>query len=96
MTKKIADAVGPVLRSGELANAVIEAIRLDNPGKEIEVINRRAYLRVNMERECIVRRATLAQCLGSEITMQQVEPILGSFAGQIETTDEYMRFYLER
>ncbi len=96
MAAKIDNAVGPVLRSGELAEAVIEAIRLDNPGKEIDVLDRHAYLRVSVERECIVRRSTLEQCLGRAIGMQQIEPILGSFSGQIETTEDYLRFYLER
>ncbi|MGH8596270.1 MAG: MmoB/DmpM family protein [Gammaproteobacteria bacterium] len=94
--KKIANPVGPVLRSGELADAVIEAIREDNPGQEIEVLDRHAYVRISLERECIVRRATLERCLGRPISMQQVEPILGSFSGQIDTTENYMRFYLER
>lgn len=96
MAKKFENAVGPVLRSGELADAVIEAIREDNPGQEVEVVDRQAYLRVRLERECVLRRETLERCLGRPISLHQVELILGSFAGQIETTEHYIRFYLER
>jgi toluene monooxygenase system protein D len=34
--------------------------------------------------------------LGRPITMPEVEINLTSFAGRIETTDAYMRFYLEK
>ena len=46
--------VGPVMRAGELAMAVIEAAKIDNPGKEIFVDDKRAYLRIHADRKSVV------------------------------------------
>ena len=86
--------VGPVFRPGELADAAIEALRADNPDKEVVVDDRGAYIRVSVDGECILRRETVVHFLGREARMQEVETVLGSFAGQIETNENYMRFYL--
>ncbi len=88
--------VGPVLRSCELAHTVIEAIREDNPDRDIGVVDKRAYLRVQAEQDCIVRRATVERLLGRPFQMQEIEPLLSSFAGQIETTTDHVRFYYAR
>ncbi|MCF4167019.1 MmoB/DmpM family protein [Zavarzinia compransoris] len=87
--------VGPVLRAGELADAVVEAIHRDNPDQEVTVIDKRAYLRVQVLGECVVRRATLEEVLRRPFLMQEIEPILASFAGQIESTERYVRFFLD-
>ena len=42
-TAHLNNRVGPVMRAGELAMAVIEAAQEDNPGKEIRVDDKRAY-----------------------------------------------------
>ena len=86
--------VGPILRPGELADATIEALRADNPDKEVIVEDKGGYIRVSVDGECILRRETVSQHFGRPCRMQDVEIILGSFAGQIDTTENYMRFYL--
>ena len=43
--------VGPVMRAGDLALAVIEAAKVDNPGKEVFVDDKRAYIRIPTEQE---------------------------------------------
>ena len=48
--------VGPVMRAGDLALAVIEAAKVDNPGKEVFVDDKRAYVRIHTEQEMILRR----------------------------------------
>jgi toluene monooxygenase system protein D len=90
------NSVGPVLRAGEVADAVVEALQIDNPDKEFVIENRIAYVRVETEGECFIRQETLSEMLGRPITMPEVEINLTSFAGRIETTDTYMRFYLEK
>ena len=90
------NSVGPVLRAGEVADAVVEAIQEDNPDKDFVIENRIAYVRVETEGECFIRQETLSEMLGRPITMPEVEINLTSFAGRIETTDTYMRFYLEK
>ena len=86
------DLVGPVLRLGELS----EAAEADNPGKKITLDEHTPYVRIQAERECIIRRATIEKMLGRPFAMQEIELDMPSFAGQIETTTEYIRFYLER
>ncbi|MBI05545.1 MAG: monooxygenase [Rhodospirillaceae bacterium] len=96
MDQKRRNSVGPVLRAGEVADAVVEAIQEDNPDKDFVIENRIAYVRVETEGECFIRQETLSEMLGRPITMPEVEINLTSFAGRIETTDTYMRFYLEK
>lgn len=91
----VTNKVGPVLRSGEIANAVVEAVYEDNPGKEISVKDHVAYVRVEIEQECIIRRETMEQMLGRPFKMQEIETDLSSFAGQINLTEDFVRFYLE-
>jgi len=51
--------VGPVMRAGDLAMAVIEAAKVDNPGKDIYVDDKRAYIRIHAEQEMIPRQVRL-------------------------------------
>ena len=88
--------VGPVLRASSITGAVIEAAQEDNPGKEIRVDDKLAYVRIDAEGELILRRATPEQALGRPFRMSELEVNLGSFAGRIETADDYVRFYYEK
>ena len=88
--------VGPIIRSGEVAQAVAEAVEIDNPDKEIFVDDKVAYVRSAVENECILRKETLEEILGREFEMRELEINLSSFAGQIETTSDYVRFYFEK
>jgi hypothetical protein len=51
--------VGPVLRMGDEVEQIIAAIEDDNPGTDIEVIDRGAYVRVQGEDEITVTQETL-------------------------------------
>lgn len=88
--------VGPVLRASDLTEGVIEAAREDNPGKDIRVDDKLAYVRIDAEGELILRRETLERALGRPFSMVELEVNLGSFAGRIETTSEYVRFFYEK
>ena len=88
--------VGPVMRAGDLAMAVIEAARVDNPGKEIFVEDKRAYIRIHAEQEMILRQATIEEELGRPFKMNDLEVDLSSFAGQIESQDNAVRFYFTK
>ena len=90
------NAVGPVLRAGEVADAVVEALQEDNPGKEFRVEDRVAYVRAETEGECVVRAETVARVLGRPFKIAELEVNLSSFSGRIETTDDTMRFYFEK
>ncbi|MFZ2269143.1 MAG: MmoB/DmpM family protein [Azonexus sp.] len=88
--------VGPVMRAGDLAMAVIEAAKIDNPGKEVFVDDKRAYLRIHTEQEMILRQATIEEELGRPFRMNDLEVDLSSFAGQIESRDDSVRFYFAK
>lgn len=85
----LADAVGPVLRAGEDADAVIQAIRDDNPDREVQVIDSGAYVRVQAVGFLRVTLASLQRTLGPAFEMRQLGAMMPAFAGRIATsTDE--------
>jgi toluene monooxygenase system protein D len=88
--------VGPVMRAGDLAAAVIEAAKLDNPGKEVFVDDKRAYIRIHTEHEMVLYRETIEEELGRPFKMNDLEVDLSSFAGQIESGDNSIRFYFSK
>ncbi|MBI5907188.1 MAG: MmoB/DmpM family protein [Burkholderiales bacterium] len=88
--------VGPVMRAGELAVAVAEAAIEDNPGKEVRVDDKRAYLRIDTDDEMILRRETIERALGRPFKMNELEVDLSSFAGRIETRPDQVRFYFTK
>lgn len=85
--------VGPVMRAGELAMAVAEAAKEDNPGRVIRVDDKRAYLRIDTDDELILRRETIENALGRPFKMNDLEVDLSSFSGRIETLPDQVRFY---
>lgn len=87
--------VGPVMRAGEIAEAVKEAVIIDNPAKAILVEDMTAYVRIFTDNEMIITRATMAACLGRPFLMQELEINLSSFAGRIETGSQQFRFYFQ-
>ncbi len=87
---------GPVLRQGEIADAVLDAIREDNAGKEILVEAHASYLRVKVEQECVIHRATIERMLGRPFQMRELEVNMPSFAGFIRTSTETVRFVLNQ
>ncbi|WP_218022665.1 MmoB/DmpM family protein [Nocardia coubleae] len=91
----IADPVGPVVQSGELAEAVAEAAAIDNPGQRVDVRNRGSYVRVEVDGgQCVLRRTTIEEQLGRPFQMRELEISMPSFVGRIETGTEQVRFFL--
>ncbi|MFC5769430.1 MmoB/DmpM family protein [Thauera sinica] len=88
--------VGPILRASDITEGVIEAAIEDNPDKEVSVQDKTAYVRIEADGELILRRSTLERTLGRPFRMSELEVNLGSFAGRIETTNDYVRFYYEK
>ncbi|MFA5122117.1 MmoB/DmpM family protein [Zavarzinia sp.] len=86
--------VGPILRAGDVAQAAIQAVEDDNPGKEVHIEDRTAYIRIECEDECVLTRASMEAALGRPFQMRELEINLGSFSGQIDTSPERIRFYL--
>ncbi|MGD9538953.1 MAG: MmoB/DmpM family protein [Alphaproteobacteria bacterium] len=92
---KSRNLAGPLLRGGEIAIAACEAIQEDNPDKQILIEDHRTYVRVEAEGGLIIRRKTMEEILGRPFRMQELEVNLTGFSGQIETDEDYMRWYLK-
>ena len=88
------EAVGPIIRSGEIAEAVIDAIAEDNPGRHVFVVDRGDYVRVHVDHQCVLRKATMEKHLGRAYELCRLEIEMPSFAGRIRTTvDEYTWYH---
>jgi toluene monooxygenase system protein D len=90
------NAVGPVLRMSEGIEAIIAAIEEDNPGTEIEVIDRGAYVRIQAQQRMKVTRASIERHIGRPFEMRQLEPMMSAFAGRIETTSDAILWSFKR
>ena len=86
--------VGPVLRMGDEVEQVIAAIEDDNPGTDIEVIDRGAYVRVQADNYLRVTEATLQRHLGSGFRIHSLEQMLTAFAGRIQTASDQIEWHL--
>ncbi|MCF6193468.1 MAG: MmoB/DmpM family protein [Kangiellaceae bacterium] len=100
MTEKVDltqnNLVGPIMRAGDVAEATVEAAEIDNPGKEIKVEDKRAYLRISTLNEMTITRKTMEECIGRPFEMREMEINLSSFAGLIDSTSDYIRFYFNK
>jgi toluene monooxygenase system protein D len=77
-----ADWVGPVLEAGELADAIIDAIRADQPGAVVE--DRESYLRVLSPSPCVLRRAEVERRTGRPFALPvDLEQVMPSFKGRL-------------
>ncbi len=87
------DAVGPVMRSGAIADAVIDAIADDNPEREVHVTDRGDYVHIHTLRDCRLTRASLERRLGRDYDLSMLEIDMPSFAGRMQTSDREYRWY---
>jgi hypothetical protein len=91
----LANFVGPVLRVGDLADAVVRAIEEDNPGKQVRIVDRGDYVRIHTEKTCRLTRQTLERLLGHDYDLRLLEIDMPSFSGRLRTRrDEYVWYYL--
>lgn len=91
------DLVGPVLRSGPLAEAIIDAVADDNPDRDVIVVDRGDYLRIHTAGSCRLTRASLERHLGQTMALAALEIEMPSFTGRLRTrVDEYVWFYDKR
>jgi toluene monooxygenase system protein D len=91
--------VGPVIRGvdREVADALIEAIEIDNPGADVMVEDRGGYVRIACPARCVVTRRSLESALGTEFRLAELERALAGFAGRMRFEgDDAVVWYLER
>jgi MmoB/DmpM family len=89
------DAVGPTMRAGDIADAVIDAIEQDNPGQDVLVTDRGDHIHVHVLKDCRLTRASLEQHLGRNYELPMLEIEMASFAGRMQTSDAEYRWYFK-
>lgn len=80
--------VGPVLTAGEVAAAVIAALRERNP--DVVVVDRGAYLRALSPSRCVLERAAVERVLGRPFHLPvDLEHVMPSFVGDLTIGDDH-------
>jgi hypothetical protein len=83
----MAGSVGPVLESGEVAQAIVDAIRAAHPGAR--VLDRGSYWRVLVVAPCRVTRAAIEARLGRAFVLPgDLERVMPSFKGKLLISDD--------
>jgi hypothetical protein len=78
---------GPDLFAGEIGQAVIDALREDNP--ELEVRDWGAYLRASAPVRCVLRRAAVERRIGRPFALPgDLERVMPSCRGRISIADD--------
>jgi toluene monooxygenase system protein D len=86
------DFVGPIVTRGEMSDAVVEAVEIDNPDRERRIEETLAYVRVEVRGRCVIRFATMEQVLGRKFAIGDLERNMPGFAGFIRTDYDEVRF----
>ena len=86
-----ADHVGPVLEASEPGRAVLAAIQRLN--RDVEVLDRGAYLRVLAPGSCVVTRRAIEDALGKPFLFPgDLEAVMPAFKGFMRMTDEQVEW----
>ena len=92
---ELANPVGPVIRAGQIADAVALAVEDDNPGKLVRITDRGDYVRIEVDGRCRLTRQSLERHVGHEFPLAQLEIEMPSFAGRLSTHTEEYTWYFE-
>ena len=84
--------VGPVIKNGEVGDAVVEAVYEDNKGRKIEIEEHASYFRIKVEKECVIRFETVSEMLGRDVTRADIEANMPSLEGFIRIESDQIRF----
>jgi hypothetical protein len=83
----IYDGVGPVLQSGTVANAIVDAIKDLN--QNVMVVDRGAYVRVLVPRCCVVTRSAIEKHLGRPFRFPgELETVMSAFNGSLQLSQD--------
>src|SRR5258705_8672616 len=98
MTTEKGKLVGPLIRGvdGDIAEAVMNAVEIDNPDAEIIIRDEVGYIRINTVERCVLTQQSLAEEMGRDFKLSQLEPAMSGFAGRMKVTDDEIVCFLER
>lgn len=86
--------VGPILRMCDEVELVTAAIEDDNPGRDIEVLDRGSYVRIHASDHLRVTAESLKRHLGDGFEIRSLEAIMSSFSGRIRTSSDAVEWSL--
>jgi toluene monooxygenase system protein D len=78
--------VGPILRMSDDIDGIVAALRDDNPGQEIRVIDRHAYVRIEGDPPLRLTRKSIETHVGREFEMREIQLMMSSFSGKIDSS----------
>jgi toluene monooxygenase system protein D len=82
-----AHEVGPVLLAGRVADAIVSAIRAQNPGARVAYHG--SYVRVSVAGRCDVDRVAIERLLGEPFRLPgDLERVMPSFRGRLLLSDD--------
>jgi len=84
--------VGPVIKNGEVGEAVVEAVYEDNEGRKIEIEEHASYFRIKVEKECVIHFETVSDMLGRDVSRADIEANMPSMEGFIRVEANQIRF----
>ena len=70
--------VGPVLRMSDDIDGIIAAAREDNPGQEIRVVDRHAYVRIEGDPPLRITRASIEKHVGRDFPLRELELMMSA------------------
>ncbi|ATE59317.1 MmoB/DmpM family protein [Thauera sinica] len=79
------------LQTNEETRPIIEAILQDNPTAVVD--EQPAMVKINAERELVVRRETIEEITGSEYDLQSLQVNLITMSGNLDQTDDEIRLF---
>jgi toluene monooxygenase system protein D len=88
-------SAGPLLRSGDTTDAIIDALHDDNPDTRLVVRDHSGYIRVEGDNGLVLTRASAERALGRPFKMQEIEILMAGYSGKIELTEEHVRWYFK-
>src|SRR6202051_1751853 len=92
---KVYDRLGPVVRSGTVANAIVAAIKELN--QDVLVVDRGAYLRVLVPQCCVVTRSAFETHLGRPVRFPgELETVMSAFKGSLQLNQDDAAWRLAR
>ena len=80
--------VGPILRMSDDIDGIIQAARDDNPDKEVRVVDRHAYVRIECDPPMLLTRASIEKELGRDYPLRELELLMSSFNGVIDSSSD--------
>lgn len=79
------------LQTNEETRPIIEAILQDNPGAVVD--EQPAMVKINAERELIVRRETIEEITGNGYDLQSMQVNMITMSGNLDQTDDEIRLF---